>query len=243
MRRFFPILKRMNEKLMLPQPLKYMIIKEIAADLEDTYNIYIQQGIGEAEAELKALEKIAADDRVINQLIEVHETPVRKMLRKLSKKMQHLIEITLWISLLIIVGVIVSGVIISSEKYSNSYFNWFTGGLIICIIGISIPKFYEIYIKRDYTVQNLHQGLPLLIFISCLVIITGILGFFVELQEFIHTMVKFGTEKLNNTVILLYRSFTVICFSFAAAVAGAVLWLILTLKILNIEEKEQAYFF
>ena len=241
MRRFVPILKRINERLVLPQPLKYKIMKEITADLEDTFTVYIQQGLGEDEAEVKALEKIAADDGVIDQLIEVHETPVRKMLRRLSDKMQHRIEITLWISLLVIVGVIVTALLISSDNLAGSLFNWFTGGLIICMFGISVSKYYEIFIKRDHTLQNIHRGLPLLIFISCLTIITGILGFFVELQESMYTMANFGAEGFNTSVVPLFRSFTVISFSFATAVAGAVVWLIMTMKTLNIEDQEHAF--
>ena len=241
MRRFFPILKRINERLVLPQPLKYRIMKEIAADLEDTFAVYIQQGLGEDEAEAKSLEKIAANDRVIDQLIEVHETPVRKILRRLSDKVQHRIEITLWLSLLVIVGVIVTALLISSDNLAGSFFNWFTGGLIICMFGISVSKYYEIFIKRDHTMQNIHRGLPLLIFISCLAVITGTLGFFVELQESIYTMAKFGAEEFDNAVVPLFQSFTVISLSFAAAVAGAVVWLIMTMKILNIEDKEHAF--
>ena len=65
MRRFGPILARLNERLVLPQPLKYRVLNEIAADLEDTFETYVSQGLGENEAEQKALTMIAADYRVI----------------------------------------------------------------------------------------------------------------------------------------------------------------------------------
>ena len=241
MKRFASILKRINERLVLPQPLKYRILKEIAADLEDTFIVYIQRGLDEDEAEAKALEKIAADDNVIDQLIEVHETPVRKMLRRLSDKMRHRIEITLWISLLVIAGIFVTGLLISSDNFAGSPFNWLTGSFIICMFGISVSKYYELFIKRDHSVQSIHRGLPLLIFICCLTIMIGTLGFFFELQESVYTMAGFGAEEFNNGVVLLLQSFTVISFSFAAAIAGAIVWLLITLKTLNIEDKENAY--
>ena len=240
MKRFVSILKHINERLVLPQPLKYRIMKEIAADLEDTFSVYIQQGLSEDEAEAKALEKIAADDTVIDQLIEVLETPVRKILRKLSDKMQRRIEITLWISLLVIAGIFVAGLLISSDNFAGSPFNWLTGAFIICMFGISLSKYYELFIKRDYTVQSIHRGLSLLIFISCLTIITGTLGFFVELQESI-SLTRYGTGEFNNAAVLLLRSFSVISFSFVAAVAGAIGWLIMTMKTLNIEDSENAF--
>ncbi len=241
MRRFVPILKHINERLVLPQPLKYRIMKELAADLEDTFIAYTEQGLGENEAEAKALEKIAADDNVIDQLIEVHETPVRKMLRRLSDKMQHRVEVTLWISLLVIAGIFITGLLNSSDNFAGSPFNWLTGAFIICMFGISVSKYYGLFIKRDHSVQSIHRGLPLLIFICCLTIMIGTLGFFFELQESIYTMAGFGAEEFNNGTVLLLQSFTVICFSFSAAVAGAIIWLIMTIKTLNIEDKENAF--
>ncbi|MFC1650821.1 hypothetical protein ACFL2X_04560 [Candidatus Latescibacterota bacterium] len=241
MNRFFPVLKRINERLVLPQPLKYRIMKEIAADLEDTFVVYIKKGLDEDAAKAKALEKIAADDGVIDQLIEVHETPFRKMLRRLSDKMQRRIEIGLWMSLLVIVGVFVTSLLSNSENLAGSHFNWITGALIICMFGISVSKYYEIYIKRDHTFQSIHRGLPLLIFISCMTILTGTLGFFVELQKALFEMAGFGLEEFNDAIVLFIRSFSVISFSFIAAAAGAITWLIMTMKTLNIEDNENEF--
>ena len=243
MRRFVPVLKRINERLVLPQPQKYRIMKEIAADLEDTFAVYLQQGLGEEEAEAKALEKVAADDKVIEQLMEIHETPVRKILRRLSEKMRYRIEIGLWISLLFIVGVLLTRVLLTSGDLAGSSFTWIIGALIIGMVGISISKYYEIFIKRDHALQHIYRGLPLLIFLCGMVIVTGTLGFFVELQESMDIMARSGGNGLDTAVIHLFRSFTVICFAFASAIAGAVVWLILTMKILNIEDQEHTLLF
>ena len=240
MRRFVPILKHINERLVLPQPLKYRIMKEIAADLEDTFIAYTEQGLGEDEAEAKALEKIATDDKVIDQLIEVHENPVRKILRRLSDKMQRRIEIALWTSLIVVVCVIVTALLMRSDNLAGSSFNWITGLFIICMFGISVSKYYELFIKRDHSVQSIHHGLLLLIFICCLTILIGTLGFFVELQESI-SMTRYEAEVSEKAVAFLLRSFTVICFSFVAAVSGAIVWLILTMKTLDIEDKENVF--
>ncbi|MFC1537979.1 hypothetical protein ACFL6H_01020 [Candidatus Latescibacterota bacterium] len=240
MKRFARILSHINERLVLPQPLKYRIMKEIAADLEDTFNTYTQKGFDENEAEQKALKKIAADDSVIEQLIEVHETPVRKILRRLSDKMLHRIEITLWISLIVIIGVIVSAFLFSSNNFSESPFNWLTGLFILSIFGISVSKYYELFIKREHTLITIHRGLSLLIFICCLTMLIGTLGFFVELQESV-SISRYGESEFDTAIILLFRSFSVICFSYASAITGAIIWLILTLKTLNIEDKENEF--
>ena len=243
MNRFAPILARLNQRLVLPQPLKYRIMKEIAADLEDTFDMYLQKGIGESDAEAKALEKIAADDSVINDLIEVHETPIRKMLRKLSDKTQYRMEAGLWISLLVLAGILVAGLLTRSKILAGSPFNWLTGGFIIGMFGISVTKYYELFIKKNHSLKCIHRELPLLIFISCLAVLTGTLGFFVEIQESIHTTMMSGSEWHTTAVTHLLRSFSVTSLSFATAVIGAVVWLIMTLKILTVEDQEHAFQF
>ena len=240
MKRFVPVLTRINERLLLPQPQKYRIIKELAADLEDTFSVYLRQGMGEDEAEAKALEKIAADDSVIEQLMEIHETPARKLLRRFSAKMRRRVEIILWIFLLSLFGMYVAGTLTGSESIAGSYFNWFTGVLIISMFGIAVSKFYGLFIKRDHTIRSIHRGLPLLIFFSYLAFITGTLGFFVEMQGSIETMMRSGAGGIDTALIHLARCFSVISFGFASATAGAVVWLILTMKIMTIEDQEQA---
>ncbi|MFC1541122.1 hypothetical protein ACFL50_01590 [Candidatus Latescibacterota bacterium] len=240
MKRFARILSHINKRLVLPQPLKYRIMKEIAADLEDTFNTYTQKGLDENEAEQKALQKIAADDTVIEQLIEIHETPVRKMLRRISDTMRHRIETALWITLLVIFGIIVSALIMSSGNFAGSPFNWLTGLFILSIFGISVSRYYELFIKREHTLKTIHRGLPLLIFICGLTMLTGTLGFFVELQESM-SLTQYGTGEFNNAVVPLFRGFTVISFSLAAATVGAIVWLLLTMKTLDIEDNENEF--
>jgi hypothetical protein len=238
MSRFSPILSRMNEKLMLPQPLKYRIMKEIAADLEDTYAFYIGQGSTEAEAETKALEKVAADDGVIDQLIEIHESPIRKMLRKLSKKMRYTIEISLWLSLVALVGMVVYGLVLRSDTFAQSPFNWITGAFLVGMAGISGSKYYELYVKREYAIETIHRGLPLLIFISCLALLTSTLGFFVELQQSINITIGSWDTGQGGAARHLYRCLAVISFGFATAVIGAIMWFRMTLTVLSLEDHE-----
>ncbi|MFC1490685.1 hypothetical protein ACFL6K_05700 [Candidatus Latescibacterota bacterium] len=242
MRRFADILSRINERLVLPQPLKYRIMKEITADLEDTFAVYVQQGMGENEAETKAMNKIAADDTVINQLMDIHETPVRKILRRISDKLRCRIELLLWISLLVVIGFSITAFIYRSENLAASPFNWLTGGFIVSMFGISVWKFYELYIKRDHSPQKIHRGLSLLIFICGITMLTAILGFFVEIQESI-SVIQHSTEITGKAVEFLFRSFSVLIFGFVTAVIWAVVWLLMTLKTLGIEDYANAFSF
>jgi hypothetical protein len=242
MSRFTHILGGINKRLVLPQPLKYRIMKEIAADLEDTFQAYIGQGLSDTETESKALEKIAADDTVIEQLMEIHETPARKILRRLSDKMRRRIELTLWATLIVVVGFYITTFLFRSENLASSPFNWLTGAFIVCMSGISVWKCYHIYIKRDHNPQTIHRGLSLLIFISGLTMLMAILGFFTELQLSV-SLSRDGKVITGQSVEILIRSITLISFGILAAVSGAIAWLILTLKTMDIEDRENVFLF
>ncbi len=50
MKQFESQLKKINNKLDLPQPVKSRIVLEIAADMEDTFNFYFDKGMNEKDA-------------------------------------------------------------------------------------------------------------------------------------------------------------------------------------------------
>ena len=61
MNRFISLLQRVNDKLDLPQPEKSRILLEIAADLQDMYQVYLDKGLGEEEAVKRTEEKFSWD--------------------------------------------------------------------------------------------------------------------------------------------------------------------------------------
>ena len=56
MKQFTPILKRINERLNLPQPTKSRIILEITCDLEDAYDFYLENGKYAPEEIIKSVD-------------------------------------------------------------------------------------------------------------------------------------------------------------------------------------------
>ena len=102
-------------------------------------------------------------------------------------------------------------------------------------------KYYELFIKKDHSIQNIHRFLFLLIFISCLASLIGILGFFMEVQQSINVIAFTGFQDIMTVTTPIFRSIAVICFGFAAAVAGAIMWLIFIMKTLDIEDQEYAF--
>jgi len=85
---FRSILKKINSNLNLPQPQKSRILLEIAGDLLDLYQYYLNQGYSEEEAKQKAEIKLALDQNSIAEMVNLHNSGFRKLFTRLSQQTQ-----------------------------------------------------------------------------------------------------------------------------------------------------------
>ncbi|MFC1730171.1 hypothetical protein ACFL6I_07510 [candidate division KSB1 bacterium] len=97
------------------------------------------------------------------------------------------------------------------------------------------------FIKKDHTLSHLHTGLSSLLFLSGMSLLLGLIGFFVELYFGVYFMTEYIEQADRFFYAMMQGGIFLILISTIAAVSGAVLWFILTIKILKIElhEKQQ----
>jgi len=72
MSRFNVFLHRTGERLALPKATRSLILVEIASDLEELFNYYVQQGQSEEEAATRAEEKVDMSDEALAELVRIH---------------------------------------------------------------------------------------------------------------------------------------------------------------------------
>ena len=72
MSRFNVFLHQTGERLALPKATRNLILVEIASDLEDLFQHYLQQGLSEEEATAKAEEKVDMSDEALAELVRIH---------------------------------------------------------------------------------------------------------------------------------------------------------------------------
>jgi hypothetical protein len=161
---FKPLLIDINKKLELPQPTKSRIILEIAADLNDTYQLYQSQGMSEDDALAKAKQKFDLDEHSLNELIYLHRSHFRRWFDHLSASAQtwweRLILICLFAFVLITGGITIMKIPLVEEA---SPFVWIILLLLIVSAAVFLQKIYQIYIKKDHHLPNVKRGLPFLI--------------------------------------------------------------------------------
>jgi len=182
MKQFTSILNRINERLELPQPTKSRIILEIGADLQDLYQLYISRGMNEQEAFQKASEKYDLSDETLDDLIRIHQSPLKKLMDRITLQARTRWERVAFITTLLILVSITSQAFLSTEFFMQAS-KWIYPVLAISMITIlvSIPKFYQFYIKKDHRIKEVRHGLSLVVGLSMINFAVGILGFLIEL--------------------------------------------------------------
>jgi len=255
MKQFTPLLKNINEQLDLPQPTKSRIILEIAADLDDLYQLYLSRGLEESEAAQKAEEKINLTDEALNELVQIHQSLIRKLFDKITAQAQTRWERVAFVLMLLFITAI-SVQAIFSTQFLSQVSNWFYPvlGISLTAILISIPKFYQLYLKKDHQVKKLRTGLSFIFGIGVLNLVIGVSGYVMELYQagsnallftnhlaYIITTQEVGSaQRLSDITTWMVKSSSLIMFTLVSTIFIAIICYVLMNKVWKIERAEAA---
>ncbi len=256
MKQFTPILKRINEKLNLPQPTKSRIILEIACDLEDAYNFYLDKGKSEEDAVKKSEEKFDLTDEALAELVTVHQTLLRKFLDRIAGQTQSLWErIILCLIFIIILALSAQTFIFTPFFLQTSKFVWPILGIFFSVIILSLPKFYNLYIKKDHQLAKLYNGLHSILFLGVINLSIGVFGYLKELYSagvsglffisylgcLVNWYVPGSDQNLANITQWMMKSSSLVMFCIIVTIFTATIWFFLLNKIAKIEQAESMY--
>jgi len=252
---FKPLLIEINKKLKLPQPTKSRIILEIAADLNDAYYFYLEQGISEKEAIEFAKQKFDLDELSLNQLIRVHQSSFRRWFDNLSTTAQTWWERLILICLLAFILISGGLTIMRAPLVEQANpFVWII--FVLAIIGCSVftQKVFQIYIKKDHQLATVKRGIPFLLFVSGLSLITCMWGYYWQLYNFkeyghiletkmiylLHTTDASFPQVYQDLIDWMIASSSFVMIGMLAAIFFGFMWYFLVIKISKIEEAEAA---
>lgn len=256
MKQFAPLLKKINQKLDLPQPERSRIILEIAMDLEELYNFYRQKGLDENNAMLKAEEKLALSDKTLAELSEIHKSGYRKFLEKISENTR-----SRWEKIGLTVIILLFCYLIIQSMLQTPFFR--TAGTMVLpslflfglILGLSMVKIYMLFIRKDHRLQNLRSGMSLLLFLITVNLSLGIFGYVFELftnsskglmiiNYLLVTMRVQSPESvnlLNQTAEAILKSSSMAMVSILVTLISGFIWFNIANKISKIEQAEAMF--
>ncbi len=248
---FSNLLKNLNSKIELPQPAKSRILLEIAADLNDTYHLYLKRGLSETDAANKAREKFELSDEIIADLSKIHSGVFRQWIEKAMGKKQALWEKVLFVTFFLFLLISTLFIFISTPFFARaSVFVYPILTVLIMAILLWLIKFYQLYLKNDHNVKRLHSGLNLFKIFGTVNLFLGMFGYFIEIylsKAEIHFLgplfilfIKDVHKTLPSLVELMFRNASLILVCMLALMITAIFWLNIKQKINNIEQAEAA---
>ena len=86
MSRFATTLSQTSRRLNLPQHITSRVVLELAADLEDLFEHYREQGLSEEDATARALESAELSDEAVARLVEVHTSSSSRLVEHLAER-------------------------------------------------------------------------------------------------------------------------------------------------------------
>lgn len=242
MSRFSGLLREISERLDLPQPDKSHILLEVASDLEDMYLFFREKGLGEEEAARRAEERLDLSDEALAELVEIHESGLRKLLGRISEQARSRWERVLLAMAVIVIAAYSGRRILSAELYERaSRFVWPILLFALAALVITIWQIYKLYLKKDHDTRTLGVGLPWLIAPGAASLLTALIG---VLYEF-HRSAGIAVEEVDRSLVFLVecalRSSAMLMVGLVAAIAIGIVWFVLMNKVRSIEIAEAAW--
>jgi len=253
MNRFKHLLTFINQRLKLPQPTKSRILLEIAADLQDLFQFYLQKGYDETTAAKMAEEKINLTDETLNELIQVHQSFFRRLMDRLPAKMLTKWERAVFVIMLLFLAAMSKTIVFSSDfLIQASRLVWPVLILFSITMIYSIPQFYNLFIKRNHVVKKLRKQANIILTLGILNLFFGIMCYLTEIFNagsrvvlFVHHLMHIiyvTPENSDQTLIeitsWMMKSSSLVMVTLIVTIFTAIIWYTLMNKILKIEQAE-----
>ena len=248
---FIPLLKKMNKKLDLPQPVKSRIILEIASDIKDAYDDLLTQGMNKREAIIQIHEKFDLTDESIKELQQIHRPVFNRLMDRLSDQARNRNEKIILILMLISLSFISVKTILTTPFFQEASIYIYPALAIFTAILLQTGyKCFQYFIKKDHRIHTLRKGLNTLLYLGGGTLILGVTGFVLALYTsklkilllgpFFFISLGKSQILLKNGVTWLIENTALMMICLMVAILAALFWFLLANKASSIEQAEAA---
>ena len=240
MNRFADVLNQARDRLDIPEPSRTRIVLEMASDLEDSYQYYLDQGHEEAEATRLAKEAFGTSEEALRHLSKVHGSGIGGIADRVSGQAGQV-----WARFLLVVLVVFEiwlAVLILTEEAFRVYvspFVWPVAGLAVVAFAFTIWKLVQIFSRTGREISQLRSGLGVLLFCSGASLAVSASGFFYHLQRFFRLNYETAPESLfMNFAGWMISMSSMMTISLLVAILSAMVWFVLSNAVARAEMRE-----
>ena len=241
MNRFRDVLTQLNDRLDLPQPARARILLEIAADLEDIYQVSREAGQSEEEARERAVSYVNVDAEALSALVRVHGSFVRRALDRVSEGTRTTVERLV----LALVALTFSylGVLFAMERSvfrDAGFLAWPLLALFLAGAVIAAERIYALRLKKDHRPRRLRRGLNALVALAGWQLALALVGSYLTLFATWGPGQEDPEVWLQLQLVWWRKSSALFGLATLGAVVCAFFWYFLARRVSRLEEREAA---
>jgi hypothetical protein len=159
-RRFTATLRRVSERLDIPQPARSRVLLEIAGDLDDLHAHYLASGLEAATAARRVEEEFALSDDALRALVALHASPLRRLLDGLSTQARGRWERGLLLGLLAFAALAAGRLVLTRDFFAQpSPFLWPVLLLALVALALSVAKAWLLFARQEHEPRRLRRHL------------------------------------------------------------------------------------
>ena len=234
MSRFNSFLHRTGERLALPKATRSLILVEIAADLEDLFNHYVEQGLSEEEAAARAEEKVDMSDDALAELVRIHSDTrgwSDRIVRR-ARPFWERIAMAVIVLFFILTSALDHGV---RPLAHRTAFFWPILGILIVLVVVFVVQM--IRLSDSSNLRRLRDSRATPLFLGAASVVVGLAGAGIDLYRSLMRMVAdpenaapiFSRAALGTTATL--------SIALLVALAAGVAWFYLAGRVARIEDR------
>jgi hypothetical protein len=233
MSRFNVFLHKTDERLALPKATRSLILVEIASDLEELFNYYIQQGLSEEEASVRAEEKVDMSDEALSELVRIHSEAhgwTDRFVRRVHSFWER-------IALTVIVFYFVASAALHSNVSLSANLTIFIWPILAVFVGLVVIFVVQMARFSDHpSPRRMRDGLAAPLFLGAASLVIGFMGTGIELYR---TLMRMAAEP-NSAGPLFAQSIlgvtATLAIALLVALAAGVAWFVLAGRFARLEE-------
>lgn len=240
MSRFADVLNQVWDRLEIPEPSRTRIVLEMASDLEDSYQYYLDQGHDETEAMRLAKEAFGTSEEALRHLTKVHASGIGGMADRVAGQVGHIGAGALML-VLVVFEIWLAAVVLTEEAFRVyvSPFVWPIAGLALLAFAFTIWKMVQIFSRSGRHIGRLRSGLGVLLFCSGASLAVSMCGLFFHLQRFFRLNFEQAPESLfMNFAGWMVSMSSMMTIGLLVAVLAALVWFVLSSAVARAERRE-----
>ena len=240
MTRFANVVEQNRERLQIPEPARTRILLEIASDLEDSYQHYLEQGCDQEEATRRAEETFGTSEESVHLLERVYRAGVGGVGERFTQQIG-----TLWAKFLMVAllafEILLAFRILSDRTFFvyPSPFLWPIAVLALAAFLFTIWKLVQIFSRPSADWRRLRTGLGIPLFFAGAALAVTALGFLFHMQRFF----RLNWERAPETLFMNFAGWmatisSMMTIGLLTATLAGLLWFVLSWLVARSEARE-----